>query len=90
MYKHIMIPTDGSELSDKAIDAGIEFAKQVRAYKTQSDHVVAFIPTRQRSCHALRNLLSPKKQSTETVGATFCIACYAYLTRASGQFHRGA
>jgi len=26
MYKHILIPTDGSELSQKAIDAGIAFA----------------------------------------------------------------
>jgi nucleotide-binding universal stress UspA family protein len=34
MYKHIMIPTDGSELSDKAIDAGVEFAKEVHARVT--------------------------------------------------------
>ena len=25
MYKHILIPTDGSQLSEKAIEAGIEF-----------------------------------------------------------------
>lgn len=31
MFKHILIPTDGSELSDKAIDAGIEFAREVSA-----------------------------------------------------------
>ena len=34
MYKHIMIPSDGSELSDKAIDAGVEFARQVNARVT--------------------------------------------------------
>ncbi|MEK6243314.1 MAG: universal stress protein [Pseudomonadota bacterium] len=34
MYKHIMIPTDGSELSDKAIDAGVEFAREVCARVT--------------------------------------------------------
>ena len=34
MYKHILIPTDGSELSDKAIDAGVEFAREVRARVT--------------------------------------------------------
>lgn len=34
MYKHIMIPTDGSELSDKAIDAGVEFAKEIKARVT--------------------------------------------------------
>lgn len=34
MYKHIMIPTDGSELSDKAIDAGVDFAREVHARVT--------------------------------------------------------
>lgn len=34
MYKHILIPTDGSELSDKAIEAGIEFASKVHARVT--------------------------------------------------------
>ena len=34
MYKHIMIPTDGSELSDKAIDAGVAFAREVHARVT--------------------------------------------------------
>ena len=34
MYKHIMIPTDGSELSNKAIEAGIAFAREVHARVT--------------------------------------------------------
>lgn len=34
MYKHILIPTDGSELSQKAIDAGVEFAREARAKVT--------------------------------------------------------
>ena len=34
MYKHILIPTDGSELSDKAINAGIDFAREVHARVT--------------------------------------------------------
>ncbi len=34
MYKHIMIPTDGSELCDKAINAGVDFAREVRARVT--------------------------------------------------------
>lgn len=34
MFKHIMIPTDGSELSDKAIVAGVEFAREVKARVT--------------------------------------------------------
>jgi len=34
MFKHILIPTDGSELSDKAIIAGVDFAREVRARVT--------------------------------------------------------
>ena len=34
MYKHILIPTDGSELSEKAIEAGVEFARETRARVT--------------------------------------------------------
>jgi nucleotide-binding universal stress UspA family protein len=31
MYKHILIPTDGSEVAEKAIEAGIEFAREANA-----------------------------------------------------------
>ena len=31
MYKHILIPTDGSETAQLAVDQGIEFAKEVGA-----------------------------------------------------------
>lgn len=31
MYSRILIPTDGSELSDKALEAGAEFAKSLGA-----------------------------------------------------------
>jgi nucleotide-binding universal stress UspA family protein len=34
MYKHILIPTDGSELSRKAIDAALEFAREQHAKVT--------------------------------------------------------
>ena len=34
MYKHILIPTDGSELSRKAIDHGIKLAKALNAKVT--------------------------------------------------------
>ncbi|HSN20850.1 MAG TPA: universal stress protein [Usitatibacter sp.] len=34
MYKHILIPTDGSELSDKAVRAGIDLASTVKARVT--------------------------------------------------------
>ncbi len=34
MYKHILIPTDGSELAERAVAAGIAFAKSVNARVT--------------------------------------------------------
>lgn len=34
MFKHILIPVDGSEFSDRAIDAGVRFAKTVNAHIT--------------------------------------------------------
>lgn len=34
MFKHILLPTDGSELSKKAIDAGVRLAQTVKAKVT--------------------------------------------------------
>ena len=34
MHKHILIPTDGSELSQKAVDYGMALAKSVNAKVT--------------------------------------------------------
>ena len=39
MFKHILLPTDGSKLSEKAVKLGIEFAKKTRARVT-AIHVV--------------------------------------------------
>ncbi|MBI3041580.1 MAG: universal stress protein [Betaproteobacteria bacterium] len=39
MFKHILLPTDGSKLSDKAVKLGIEFAKKTQARVT-AIHVV--------------------------------------------------
>jgi nucleotide-binding universal stress UspA family protein len=50
MYKHILIPTDGSELSQKAIDHGAKLAKALNAKITmltvsEPFHVFALDPT---------------------------------------------
>jgi nucleotide-binding universal stress UspA family protein len=39
MFKHILLPTDGSSLSNKAVKRGIEFARKIRARVTAL-HVV--------------------------------------------------
>jgi nucleotide-binding universal stress UspA family protein len=49
MFKHLLIPTDGSELSEAAIQAGIQFAKSVNAKVTgfhamPKFHVLAYGP----------------------------------------------
>ena len=31
MFKHILLPTDGSALSETAIKKGVEFAKEINA-----------------------------------------------------------
>jgi nucleotide-binding universal stress UspA family protein len=50
MYKHILIPTDGSELSLKAIQEGVKFAKEIGAevtgfIATPKFHLVSLNPT---------------------------------------------
>lgn len=40
MFKHILLPTDGSPVSDKAVKRGIEFAKKIKARVTAL-HVVS-------------------------------------------------
>jgi nucleotide-binding universal stress UspA family protein len=39
MFKHILLPTDGSKLSDRAVQRGIEFAKSIKA-KITTVHAV--------------------------------------------------
>ena len=65
MYKHILIPTDGSELSVKAIKQGIGFAKEMSTCRSKSRHdqpvfacdVVSlsfYSPGRRRAIHYVR------------------------------------
>jgi nucleotide-binding universal stress UspA family protein len=44
MYQHILLPTDGSELSGRAIKAGIEFAKALKAGVTGLYAAPHFLP----------------------------------------------
>lgn len=42
MFKHILLPTDGSTLSNKAVKRGIEFARKIKARVTAVHVVPAF------------------------------------------------
>lgn len=39
MFKHLLLPTDGSKFSDRAVQRGIEFAKEIKARVT-AVHVI--------------------------------------------------
>ena len=43
MFKHILLPTDGSELSEAAIQKGIQFAKGINAEVTGFHVILPFI-----------------------------------------------
>jgi nucleotide-binding universal stress UspA family protein len=50
MYKHVMIPTDGSELSAKAVEAGLQLAARLSAQVTamtvsEPFHTLSFSPS---------------------------------------------
>jgi nucleotide-binding universal stress UspA family protein len=50
MYKHILVPTDGSDLSRKAVEAAVKFAKDIGAdvtgfIATPEFHVLSLDPT---------------------------------------------
>jgi nucleotide-binding universal stress UspA family protein len=45
MYKHILLPTDGSELSDRVVREGVRFAKSIGARVTALHATPQFYPT---------------------------------------------
>ncbi|MGH6691833.1 MAG: universal stress protein [Gammaproteobacteria bacterium] len=42
MFKHVLLPTDGSKLSDRAVRSGIRFAGKIRARVTALHVIPAF------------------------------------------------
>src|SRR5215472_13880038 len=42
MFKHILLPTDGSELSEAAIQKGVQFAKDINAEVTGFHVILPF------------------------------------------------
>lgn len=59
MFKHVLIPTDGSKTAEKAVQAGIEFARDAKACVTAFTAMPTFpMPTRNQ-------LMSGKYDSIE-------------------------
>jgi nucleotide-binding universal stress UspA family protein len=78
MYKHILIPTDGSTLSSKALDQSLAFAKEAGAkvtvlMATEPFHLFAIVPDqiaatrgeyeREALAHAVRHLAAAEQKS---------------------------
>jgi nucleotide-binding universal stress UspA family protein len=61
MFKHILLPTDGSELSGKAIREGICFAKSIAA------KVTGFCVMPRQQHHCIYEMAIPKEQLEQVV-----------------------
>lgn len=64
MFKNILVPTDGSELSRKAIRQAVQFAKEQNARVTGL-HVVAPYEPDIREEFSVRNFVSPQEYSVK-------------------------
>jgi nucleotide-binding universal stress UspA family protein len=88
MFEHILIPTDGSELSEAAIQKGIQLAKNLNA-KVTGFHVMlpfrvfstrtAMLKARERhereSTTQAQQFLGVVKKAAEKAGVTCDISC---------------
>ena len=92
MYKHILIPTDGSELSRKAIEHGVALAKSINAKVTAVTvtvpfHVFAIEPDmvtdtpEQYEKHAAdlaAKALNVAKEAAKTAGVNYDTMCVGH------------
>ena len=84
MYKHILSPTDGSATADKAVEAGVQLARDANAkvtlftavpeYKAPSEaqimgrHVVSFREHERRSREKAEAILHPAAERARAAG----------------------
>lgn len=87
MYKHILIPTDGSETAAKAVEAGIELAREAKARVTlftavpeyqppgegevMSRNVVSLEEHERRSCALAEKLVAQAVAHARAAGIEF-------------------
>ena len=96
MYKHILLPTDGSELSAKALRDGLQLAKEIGARVTALHVTPPFYPTEvtpstlaahshehdERSKESARRALSAAEEAARAAG----VACTAVHRVGDGPF----
>jgi nucleotide-binding universal stress UspA family protein len=84
MYKHILIPTDGSEIAEKAVAQGIEFAREAKARVTLFTAVPEYEPPSEAQVFA-RRVVSIEEHARESESkANEILAHGAGLARAAG------
>ncbi len=74
MYKHILIPTDGSDTAEKAVRAGIEFAREANAKVTWFTAVPEYELPSQAEIMARHHVVTPdehERRSRDTAHAIF-------------------
>jgi nucleotide-binding universal stress UspA family protein len=74
MYKHILIPTDGSDTAEKAVEAGIQFAREANAKVTWFTAVPEYQLPSQAAIMSHQEVVTPDKharRSREIADALF-------------------
>jgi len=90
MYKHILIPTDGSPTAEKAVESGLEFAREAGArvtlftavpeYEISEAQMLARRPIisiaehDRRSGRRAREILAPAEERARALGVDFDVA----------------
>ena len=68
MYKHILIPTDGSDTAEKAVAAGIEFARESGARVTLFTALPEYQPPGEAALMAHQPVVSPAEYERRSRG----------------------
>jgi nucleotide-binding universal stress UspA family protein len=84
MYKHILIPTDGSEVAEKAVAAGVEFAREARARVTLFTAVPEYEPPSEAQVIARRVVSMAEHAANSEKTANDILAHAAGMARGAG------
>ena len=63
MFKHILIPTDGSETAEKAVEAGIDFAREANAKVTWFTAVPEYELPTQAAILSRQDIVTPDEHA---------------------------
>jgi nucleotide-binding universal stress UspA family protein len=77
MYRHILIPTDGSELASKAVDAGTEYARETGAKVVLFTAVPEYQPPGEAEVMARHRVKSMSQFEAESKAAAEAILAKA-------------